>query len=318
MSVTPDNVPHRFRLAPNIWRKFTILAGLLLVGTCFMPAVQCNLPLVPTEHMRKLGGLLRSDYLQGRYGEISGQRVPWGASPEQCALCHRLECMYQFLVYVAPYAFGVLIALAALARWFEWPYAHRVLSWVMLVLLAWCAGSLIYTSWAGYKPADADDEIVFTTDWPWTIPCIVVPCVVLIYLAAATRLRKSAYWCYVFIGLLATLAWGVRWLCYEYVMYGIKVAVAACGACLICTIGEVRALTRRSWLSAVWRLATCRLDVDAVTGPFCPECGYCVIGLPEQRCPECGQSFTLEETNGVVIVRCGNQGRVPEASSPGD
>lgn len=30
-------------------------------------------------------------------------------------------------------------------------------------------------------------------------------------------------------------------------------------------------------------------------GPSCPGCGYCLIGLAEQVCPECGRPFTLEE-----------------------
>ena len=30
-------------------------------------------------------------------------------------------------------------------------------------------------------------------------------------------------------------------------------------------------------------------------GPYCPECGYCLIGLPRQICSECGRPFTLEE-----------------------
>jgi hypothetical protein len=30
-------------------------------------------------------------------------------------------------------------------------------------------------------------------------------------------------------------------------------------------------------------------------GPYCPECGYCLIGTPRQICPECGRPFTVEE-----------------------
>jgi hypothetical protein len=30
-------------------------------------------------------------------------------------------------------------------------------------------------------------------------------------------------------------------------------------------------------------------------GPYCPQCGYCLIGSPRQICPECGRAFTLEE-----------------------
>jgi hypothetical protein len=30
-------------------------------------------------------------------------------------------------------------------------------------------------------------------------------------------------------------------------------------------------------------------------GPYCPACGYCLIGSPRQICAECGRAFTLEE-----------------------
>jgi hypothetical protein len=30
-------------------------------------------------------------------------------------------------------------------------------------------------------------------------------------------------------------------------------------------------------------------------GTLCPGCGYCVIGVFELRCPECGRSFTYDE-----------------------
>jgi hypothetical protein len=30
-------------------------------------------------------------------------------------------------------------------------------------------------------------------------------------------------------------------------------------------------------------------------GPYCPECGYCLIGSPRQICSECGRPFSLEE-----------------------
>ncbi len=31
------------------------------------------------------------------------------------------------------------------------------------------------------------------------------------------------------------------------------------------------------------------------SGPYCPACEYCLIGAPEDRCPECGRGFTLVE-----------------------
>jgi hypothetical protein len=41
-------------------------------------------------------------------------------------------------------------------------------------------------------------------------------------------------------------------------------------------------------------------------GPYCPQCGYCLIGIPRQICPECGRPFTFDEL-----------GVAPEALTPG-
>ena len=32
-----------------------------------------------------------------------------------------------------------------------------------------------------------------------------------------------------------------------------------------------------------------------VLGPYCPGCGYCLIGAPTDRCPECGRDFDPSE-----------------------
>jgi hypothetical protein len=41
-------------------------------------------------------------------------------------------------------------------------------------------------------------------------------------------------------------------------------------------------------------------------GPYCPQCGYCLIGIPRQICAECGRPFTFDEL-----------GIAPEALTPG-
>lgn len=42
-------------------------------------------------------------------------------------------------------------------------------------------------------------------------------------------------------------------------------------------------------------LASARAYWPLREGPYCPRCGYCVIGVREHRCPECGRPFTLSE-----------------------
>ena len=42
-------------------------------------------------------------------------------------------------------------------------------------------------------------------------------------------------------------------------------------------------------------IAIVRPGSKVLTGPYCRGCGYCVVGLSEQRCPECGRPFTAAE-----------------------
>ncbi len=32
-----------------------------------------------------------------------------------------------------------------------------------------------------------------------------------------------------------------------------------------------------------------------IAGPYCPGCGYCLVGVSEYVCPECGREFTLAQ-----------------------
>jgi hypothetical protein len=54
-----------------------------------------------------------------------------------------------------------------------------------------------------------------------------------------------------------------------------------------------------AYLGRGLRLILVRCDVieepAQPVGPSCPGCGYCLIGLAEHVCPECGRPFTLEE-----------------------
>jgi hypothetical protein len=50
--------------------------------------------------------------------------------------------------------------------------------------------------------------------------------------------------------------------------------------------------------------------VKVKLGPYCPECGYCLIGSPRQICSECGRPFTFEEL-GIAP-----DGLIPPSVSP--
>jgi hypothetical protein len=51
-----------------------------------------------------------------------------------------------------------------------------------------------------------------------------------------------------------------------------------------------------------------------ILGPHCRGCGYCLIGLPSNRCPECGRTFTDQEVSlkDLILYAPSLQGVIPE------
>jgi len=52
-----------------------------------------------------------------------------------------------------------------------------------------------------------------------------------------------------------------------------------------------------------------------IPGLHCPQCGYCLIGLPTRRCAECGRPFTLEEL-GIDATALNPTGALQDRSIP--
>jgi len=76
---------------------------------------------------------------------------------------------------------------------------------------------------------------------------------------------------------------------------GLALAFTAAVLLLIGRIGEARAISRLSWLKTSLCLLALRLHRKALPLGHCPKCGYNLFGLPTPRCPECGRPFSLEE-----------------------
>jgi hypothetical protein len=96
----------------------------------------------------------------------------------------------------------------------------------------------------------------------------------------------------------------------DRIYYGLPFAFAMGWLLLLATLSEASIVTGWSRWQTLWRLMTCRLRENPALVGHCPECGYNLRGLSEQRCPECGRPFTFEEL-GMTAEELGVQAASP-------
>ena len=82
---------------------------------------------------------------------------------------------------------------------------------------------------------------------------------------------------------------------FEDPLYGNWVSLAGTSIIFISTFAEARVRCRTGFLETLWKLLRCRLELHDLSGPQCFECRYLLVGLPSNRCPECGLVFDPAE-----------------------
>jgi hypothetical protein len=279
-------------LGSHAWRIAAVVSASVLVSAFFLPVGGCHGEM-PYRETRALWGFVRAGpydtWCAYRYDTVGKWRA-W-----------TLETLNRFLTYVPPFVFGVLLAIAGTARLKRWALVERVvthfaggvLGLVCLVVLA-CTWMRQYETCTPFGP------IRFSAKWPFVVPCVLIPCAILVYLARVPKRSPSAYWCYAFIGSGATAAWAAGWVLgwamdwpgFIEVRSGVGVVLVASLVLILCTVGEACSLSDQSWGRTLLRLTVGTFDLRTNEFPLCPECGYCLIALPEKRCPECGRPFS--------------------------
>jgi hypothetical protein len=250
----------------RVWRGLIGLGGLLLASTFFMPAVRgCSAPIVPVQEV------------QGVLTGIDSHDL--------------LELSLAFVLYVAAYLWGVLVGAAALIRLSRGSAGRSERGWgsvvliglVALLLVVLIAVELWGSTYTGFTEFDL----------PLIMALIVCPGAIGYQMAAVLRLGRRAYLAITFISASVACIWFGPWVWNGY--YGVRLSFASSLLILVGIIGESVVLTRRGWLSTVWRLATCRLRDANLPRAACPKCEYDLQGLTEMRCPECGRPFSFDE-----------------------
>ncbi|MBP7936865.1 MAG: hypothetical protein KA354_19665 [Phycisphaerae bacterium] len=125
--------------------------------------------------------------------------------------------------------------------------------------------------------------------------CFIAPLLTLVYLPLARKARGHTWLCHGFVIAFWMLLWFGYWVVdWSSARYGVILSMVAGGVLLLGAVGEARALTGQSWLRTGGQLLIGRLPPPLGQGQ-CPRCGYLLYGLTENRCPECGRGYTVEE-----------------------
>ena len=231
------------------------LGGLLLATSFFLPALDsCNNPIVPAE--------LAVETISDTTARLDERGV-------------------LFLLVIAPYLFGLITVPVTLRRVFDGGRFERGMGWSEATLLGTTAtAALILVSWE------------FARNGVGTVPAVfgTIALVAGAYLMSALYRGLGGLVCVRWYCSVCCLAFHT-WLMGEGPRYGLFVSLG--GAVLIGAGAYAEAKIRcgRGWRVTLGQLACCRLRLLPTGDPRCTKCGYLLIGLTMERCPECGQQF---------------------------
>jgi hypothetical protein len=275
------------------WRLLSLAAGGLLAATFFMPAIDgCNSPIVPAEEAWRISSELPQTVRDAEY--FSG--------------LEGLTAM--FFVYSAAYLFGLLVALAALSRLTAsrrmQAFTRACLVLFTLTLTGGMCAVTSYLLWDAGWPALANLFIPGDLFGYWVpvINLVLMPLWLLALILILWRRRNAPELSIAFVTGLFAVHWFSYWSIASWWNgedhYGIHLSFGASCVIVVAVLGEARAVSRQSWLRTLGGLATGRFrGLDERVG-MCPQCGYNLYGLTEQRCPECGRGFTFEEVGATA------------------
>ncbi len=254
------------------WRALGGIGGLMLFSAFFMPAVNgCRSSDIPAE--------IAWSILDERFASS------FSTSPLFMDLITFEFCVYSPL-------FGLLV-IATYLRGSRDPQSDaKNQSYSFLVLLSVVWGTLCaYLPWGvyhlGFPGLDASYVVL-----------VVLMLISPIYLARAIRFKLPGLlclrWYAALSGVFGCLICAMQQQ-FDYSVYGLWFSLVAFVLILSSVHAELRIRTHRGHVRTICALLSPRVNLQALDFSRCFGCGYLLIGLPSNRCPECGLEFDPAE-----------------------
>lgn len=289
------------------WRWLTVIAGLAIAATFFMPF---------TGSKSNLGKATGPNTIQYTHGEESFVDVPyvqWGqlvnrltTTPVAWWWAYFFLLIGLLVLWGFPQFWGLAMAIYSLAQLMGSRRTRAITSRIGLIgsttlgvlLAVLLVVGLAKMVGASPSPLPAGAVFYLAVIGVMIILFILLP---LLHGVLAARRRDWAYLYHGFIAaflLVIPLDLIVVVSARSYLgLNGVTIFLVASCLLLIARVGEARAVSRLSWFRTILGLFLLRLHRYALPPGHCPACGYNLHALPEPRCPECGRPFTPAEAS---------------------
>lgn len=243
------------------WRRVQALGGFVLACCFFLPAVEgCRAPVIPAEEV---------------YDAFSEGIESWP------------HLWHLFAVFLAAYVFGLLVCMIGLCAGEitrSDPIGIEVSIAVVLGIVVVGLLVVVLVVFVG-------DPAIVTQSLGFVLTTLVV-LFSLRFLHRTARLGAAGLLHLRWYAALCCTAWFMLWLPGK-TYYGLWLSIVGSVAILVGATGEAAVRARTTWRPAIRLLLTSRAKLYDDDLPRCEQCGYILIGLTEQRCPECGLPFEM-------------------------
>lgn len=287
------------------WRWLTVIAGLALAATFFMPF---------TGSKSNLGRATGPNTIQPTHGEesfVDAPYVQWGqlvnrltTTPVAWWWAYHLLVISLLPLTCFPQFWGLAMAIYSLAQLMGSRRTRAITSRIGLIgstTLGVLLAVLLVVGLAkevGASPSPLPAGAVFYL----SVFGVMIVLFILLPLLHGILAARRRDWAYLYHGFTAAFLLVMPLSCIYYLAYkndlgvnGVTILLITGCPLLLARIGEARAVSRLSWFRTIVGLFFLRLHRYALPPGHCPACGYNLHALTEPRCPECGRPFTPDE-----------------------